>query len=60
MAGVAAAPRRRRLRLPSPRGLLMLPPAAVIAAILIAPLVLVALYSVNLETNLIGVPTKFT
>jgi spermidine/putrescine transport system permease protein len=60
VAGVAAAPRRRRLRLPSPRGLLMLPPAAVIAAILIAPLVLVALYSVNLETNLIGVPTKFT
>jgi spermidine/putrescine transport system permease protein len=59
MAGVAVG-RRRRLRLHAARGFLMLPPAAVVAAILIAPLALVALYSVNVETNLIGVPTKFT
>jgi spermidine/putrescine transport system permease protein len=48
------------VRPPAARGLLILPPALVVAVILVAPLVLVALYSVDLETNLIGVPTHFT
>ena len=60
MASASAAARRRRVRVPGGRSLLILPPALVIGAILVAPLALVALYSVNVETNLIGVPTHFT
>ncbi len=61
--GTAEAPRvarRVRLRLPSGRALLILPPAVYVLAILVAPVVVIALYSVNLQTNLIGVPTSFS
>lgn len=56
------APARRR-RLPRPRsgrGLLMVPPVLVVLAVLVAPIVLIALYSVDVKTNLPFTPTKFT
>lgn len=50
--------RRRRVRLP--RGLLTLPPAAYVLALLLGPIVLIALYSVNLKAQYPGVPTAFS
>jgi spermidine/putrescine transport system permease protein len=58
----AAVPRARRSVRgwrPGP-GLLILIPALAVLALLVAPVVLIALYSVNLKTNLLGVPTKFS
>jgi spermidine/putrescine transport system permease protein len=42
------------------RGWLALPALAFLLAVLIFPLVLIGLYSVNLMTNLVGVPTQFS
>jgi spermidine/putrescine transport system permease protein len=49
----------RRPRLRPGRGLLVLPPAAFVLALLIGPIVLIGLYSVNLRTNIPGTPTSF-
>lgn len=49
---------RRRLRLP--RGLLTLPPTFYVIALLLGPIVLIALYSVNLRSQYPGVPTVFS
>ena len=35
-------------------------PPPVVLALLVFPIVLIGLYSVDLQTNLIGVPTKFS
>jgi spermidine/putrescine transport system permease protein len=51
-------PEQRRVRLP--RGLLTLPPAAYVLALLLGPIVLIALYSVNLKAQYPGVPTAFS
>ena len=51
-----AARCRRRLG----RGLLIVPPVAIVLAVLVAPIVLIALYSVDVGTNLPFTPTKFT
>ncbi len=40
--------------------MLILPPVAVVLAVMVAPIVLIALYSVNLQTNLPYVPTSFS
>jgi spermidine/putrescine transport system permease protein len=42
------------------RGWLALPTVAFLVAVLIFPLVLIGLYSVNVMTNLVGVPTEFS
>lgn len=42
------------------RGWLALPAVAFLLAVLIFPLVLIGLYSVNVMTNLVGVPTEFS
>jgi spermidine/putrescine transport system permease protein len=42
------------------RGWLVLPVIAFLLAVLILPLILIGLYSVNLMTNLFGVPTEFS
>jgi spermidine/putrescine transport system permease protein len=49
-----------RVSAPPGRGWLALPPVAFLLAIIIVPLVLIGLYSVNLMTNLFGVPTDFS
>jgi spermidine/putrescine transport system permease protein len=62
-ADVAAAPAaggRGRGRLHLTRGMLMWPPGLYVLVLLIAPIALIALYSVNLQTNLLGVPTGFS
>jgi spermidine/putrescine transport system permease protein len=59
----AVRPRTRRAAAWRPRpgsGLLILPPAVWVLAVLVAPIVLIGLYSVNLKTNLLGVPTAFS
>src|SRR6476660_2857515 len=59
----AVRPRTRRAAAWRPRpgsGLLILPPAVCVLAVLVAPIVLIGLYSVNLKTNLLGVPTAFS
>jgi spermidine/putrescine transport system permease protein len=50
--------RRRRMRLP--RGLLTLPPTLYVVVLLLGPIVLIGLYSVNLRTQYPGVPTNFS
>jgi spermidine/putrescine transport system permease protein len=42
------------------RGWLVLPVIAFLLAVLVLPLILIGLYSVNLMTNLFGVPTDFS
>jgi spermidine/putrescine transport system permease protein len=42
------------------RGWLVLPVIAFLLAVLVLPLILIGLYSVNLMTNLFGVPTEFS
>jgi spermidine/putrescine transport system permease protein len=49
-----------RLTLGTGRSWLVLPVIAFLLAVLICPLVLIGLYSVNLMTNLFGVPTTFS
>ena len=55
-----APPRRWRRRPRGGRGLLILPPVVVVLAVMMAPIVLIALYSVDVKTNLPFTPTKFT
>ncbi|HEX5467775.1 MAG TPA: ABC transporter permease [Gaiellaceae bacterium] len=58
---VESSPRALLDRLPSPgRGWLTLPAICFLLSVLVVPLVLVGLYSVNLLTNLVGVPTGFS
>jgi spermidine/putrescine transport system permease protein len=56
---VKPRPLGRRLRWPSGRALLIVPPVAYVLALLVAPVILIALYSVNLETNIPFQPTHF-
>src|SRR3954453_19149669 len=60
MSAVGSRARSSASRLRPGSGLLILPPAVWVLAVLVAPIVLIGLYSVNLETNLIGVPTAFS
>ena len=53
-------PRRLQARPRGGRGLLIVPPVAMVLAVLVAPIVLIALYSVDVKTNLPFTPTKFT
>jgi spermidine/putrescine transport system permease protein len=58
---VAAAPAHRRRGVRRwPRGLLVLPPIVYVIAILIGPIVLIALYSVNLQSQYPGLVTTFS
>jgi spermidine/putrescine transport system permease protein len=49
-----------RLHARTGRGWLVLPAIVFLLAVMIVPLVLIGLYSVNLMTNLFGVPTDFS
>jgi spermidine/putrescine transport system permease protein len=49
-----------RLHARAGRGWLVLPAIVFLVLVLIVPLVLIGLYSVNLMTNLFGVPTEFS
>jgi spermidine/putrescine transport system permease protein len=49
-----------RLRVGAGRGWLVLPAIAFLLAVLVLPLVLIGLFSVNLMTNLVGVPTDLS
>ncbi len=57
---ITSPPRRRRRRVRLPRGLLTLPPAFYVVALLIGPIVLIALYSFNLRAQYPGMPTAFS
>jgi spermidine/putrescine transport system permease protein len=52
--------RRRRRRVRLPRGLLTLPPAFYVVLLLLGPIVLIALYSVDLRSQYPGMATKFS
>ena len=58
MSAAGSRARRSASRLRPGSGLLILPPAVWVLAVLVAPIVLIGLYSVNLKTNLLGVPTR--
>src|SRR6478672_12310911 len=60
MSAVGSRARRSASFLRPGSGLLILPPAVWVLAALVAPIVLIGLYSVNLKTNLLGVPTAFS
>src|SRR5688500_20251956 len=57
--GHARAPSRRRRPFRPGQGMLALAPVAYLLALLVFPIVLIGLYSVNLLTNLV-VPTEFS
>src|SRR5581483_11131446 len=59
-ADVSAPAAARRMQLRAGRGWLALPTTGFLVAVLIVPLVLIGLYSVDLMTNLVGVPTGFS
>ena len=52
--------RRRRRRVRLPRGLLTLPPTFYVVALLLGPIVLIALYSVNLRSQYPGMATAYS
>ena len=60
MSAVGSRARRSASFLRPGSGLLILPPAVWVLAVLVAPIVLIGLYSFNLKTNLLGVPTAFS
>ena len=53
-------PRVRVVRLRIGRGTLVIPPLGMVLLILVGPIVLLALYSVNLRTNIPGNPTAYS
>jgi spermidine/putrescine transport system permease protein len=53
-------PRVRVVRLKIGRGTLVIPPLGMVLLILVGPIVLLALYSVNLRTNIPGNPTAYS
>ena len=53
-------PRVRAVRLRLGRGTLVLPPLGIVLLVLVGPIVVLALYSVNLRTNIPGTPTAFS
>jgi spermidine/putrescine transport system permease protein len=57
---VAHRTRRRRRRVRFPRGLLTLPPTFYVVALLLGPIVLIALYSVNLRSQYPGMATAYS
>jgi spermidine/putrescine transport system permease protein len=60
MADTAAAPARRRRRFRAGPAWLTLPPALYVLALLIGPIVLIGMYSVNVRTNIPFTPTAFS
>jgi spermidine/putrescine transport system permease protein len=60
MSAAGSRARRSASFLRPGSGLLILPPTVWVLAVLVAPIVLIGLYSVNLKTNLLGVPTAFS
>jgi spermidine/putrescine transport system permease protein len=60
MAETAAAPARRRRRFRAGSAWLTLPPALYVLALLIGPIVLIGMYSVNVRTNIPFTPTAFS
>jgi spermidine/putrescine transport system permease protein len=60
MAETAAAPVRRRRRFRLGSAWLTLPPALYVLALLVGPIVLIGLYSVDLRTNIPFNPTVFS
>jgi spermidine/putrescine transport system permease protein len=59
-AEVEIRPTRPRRSVRLGRSWLTLPTSAFLVAVMLVPLVLIGLYSVNLMTNLVGVPTSFS
>ncbi|MFL5737471.1 MAG: hypothetical protein ACJ76P_09030, partial [Actinomycetota bacterium] len=57
---IATGPRRRRFRIRIGRGVFVLPPLALVVLVLLGPIVLLSLYSLNLRTNIPGTPTAFS
>ncbi len=57
---VRRRPRVRVVRLRIGRGTLVVPPLGIVLLVLVGPIVLLALYSVNLRTNIPGTPTAFS
>jgi spermidine/putrescine transport system permease protein len=55
---VAVGPNRRPGRLRAGRGIFVLPPLALVVALLLGPLVLIALYSFGLRSNIPGAATS--
>lgn len=53
-------PRVRAVRLGVGRATLVLPPLGIVLLILVGPIVVLTLYSVNLRTNIPGTPTAFS
>ena len=53
-------PRVRAVRLRIGRGTLVLPPLGIVLLVLVGPIVVLALYSVNLRTNIPGTPTALS
>jgi len=53
-------PRVRGVRLRLGRGAFVIPPLGVVLLLLLGPVVLLALYSLNLRTNIPGTPTAFS
>jgi len=53
-------PRVRAVRLRIGRGTLVLPPLGIVLLVLVGPIVVLALYSLNLRTNIPGTPTAFS
>jgi spermidine/putrescine transport system permease protein len=53
-------PRVRAVRLRIGRATLVLPPLGIVLLVLVGPIVVLTLYSVNLRTNIPGTPTAFS
>jgi spermidine/putrescine transport system permease protein len=53
-------PRVRAVRLRIGRGTLVLPPLGIVLLVLVGPITVLTLYSVNLRTNIPGTPTAFS
>jgi spermidine/putrescine transport system permease protein len=53
-------PRVRAVRLRIGRGTLVLPPLGIVLLVLVGPIVVLALFSVNLRTNVPGIPSAFS
>jgi spermidine/putrescine transport system permease protein len=57
---IASAPRTPRLRVRLGRGAFVIPPLVLVVLVLLGPIVLLALYSLNLRTNIPFQPTAFS
>ena len=55
-----AQPRIREVRLRLGRGTLIVPPLVIVLLVLVGPIVVLTLYSMNLRTNIPGTSTAFS